>query len=180
MVIYMTSKLLFIYCIQTKPNLDSHACLQYNLVGKFLYSSYRRSHYFAESDNTLTILFSKIGVIKNKIKNDRWNMYVHQFLSMNCILNFIVIPKETRRHFQRQETYKMSRYDISGQYREGWKMQIFQGFAPTLTPLLEGDLQCFPGPPEAFFAYLSTLGRLSGQLPSPKPNSVLVLAPVNL
>lgn len=55
----------------TKPNLDSHASLQYNLVGKFLYSSYRQSLYFAESDYTLTILFSKIGVIKNKIKNDR-------------------------------------------------------------------------------------------------------------
>ena len=145
----MTSKLLFIYCIQTKPNLDSHASLQYNLVGKFLYSSYRRSHYFAESDNTLTILFSKIGVIKNKIKNDRWNMYVHQFLSMNCILNFIVIPKETRRHFQRRETYKMSRYDISSQYR-GEKCKFFRA-SPQPWPHCLRETYSASQPPQKHF-----------------------------
>ena len=53
--IYITSNILLIYRIRTKPTLDPETSLRYNLAWNFLYSPYRVSLYFSESNITLTI-----------------------------------------------------------------------------------------------------------------------------
>lgn len=90
----MTSKLLLIYCIGAKPNLDPCASLKYLC---------RLSVYFAESNN---ILFRKIDITLKQYKNGRSHIlrkYQCIFSSMNCTSNFIVktIPEQTR-HSGRQ------------------------------------------------------------------------------
>ena len=57
-LIYITSKVISIYRIRTKPNFDPRSSLRYDLVWNFLYSPYKVSAYFAESSSTLTICCS--------------------------------------------------------------------------------------------------------------------------